>query len=112
MATSMVSKIIGRPTWQQAMLRISNPSKSIPFYTDVMGMTVIDTLDFPQWEFKLFFLTTLPKDMEYKLTPGTQEAHVCFMENILFICCDLFYSFILILFDFPFYTSKGLHVVH
>jgi len=92
MATSMVSKIIGRPTWQQAMLRISNPSKSIPFYTDVMGMTVIDTLDFPQWEFKLFFLTTLPKDMEYKLTPGTQEAHD-YMWSIEGTALELTYNY-------------------
>ena len=38
-------------------------------------MTVIDTLDFPQWKFKLYFLTTLPEGEEYKLTPGTQAAH-------------------------------------
>ena len=67
----------GRPTWQQTMLRISNPEKTIPFYTDVMGMTLIDTLDFPQYEFKLFFLTTLPEGESYDLIPGTQEAHVC-----------------------------------
>ncbi len=41
-----------------------------------MGMTVIDTLDFPQWKFKLFFLTTLPQGEEYTLVPGTKEAHV------------------------------------
>jgi len=65
----------GRPTWQQTMLRIADPEKSIPFYTDVMGMTLIDTLDFPQWNFKLFFLTTLPEGETYDLVPGTQEAH-------------------------------------
>lgn len=58
------------------MLRISNPAKTIPFYTDIMGMTLIDTLDFPQYKFKLFFLATLPIGGEsYTLTPGTQEAH-------------------------------------
>jgi len=72
---SKFAKVVGRPTWQQAMLRIADPKKSIPFYTEKMGMTVIDTLDFPQWSFKLFFLTTLPKGEEYKLTPGTKEAH-------------------------------------
>lgn len=92
-------------------LRIKDPKKSIPFYTDIMGemcssfadggsraavwssdlassfalesclecfragMTVIDTLDFPQWNFKLWFLTTLPEGETYKLTPGTKEAH-------------------------------------
>ncbi len=44
-----------------------------------MGMTLIDTLDFPQYEFKLFFLTTLEEDerKKFDLVPGTQEAHVC-----------------------------------
>mmetsp|Transcript_13850 Transcript_13850/g.26072 ORF Transcript_13850/g.26072 Transcript_13850/m.26072 type:complete len:386 (-) Transcript_13850:1138-2295(-) len=73
--TAHNSLVPGRPTWQQTMLRISDPKKSIPFYTDIMGMTLIDILDFPQWNFKLFFLTTLPEGEKYTLTPGTQEAH-------------------------------------
>jgi lactoylglutathione lyase len=72
---SQFAKVLGRPSWQQTMLRIADPKKSIPFYTETMGMTVIDTLDFPQWSFKLFFLTTLPDGEKYPLTPGTQEAH-------------------------------------
>jgi len=75
MTSTTAPKVPGRPTWQQTMLRISDPKKSIPFYTDLMGMTVIDTLDFPQWTFKLFFLATLPKGTKYDLIPGTQEAH-------------------------------------
>lgn len=57
------------------MLRIRDPSKSIPFYKDMMGMTLIDKLDFPQYTFSLYFLTTLPKGEKYDLIPGTQEAH-------------------------------------
>lgn len=72
---STFAKIVGRPTWQQTMLRIKDPAKSIPFYTNIMGMTLIDTLDFPQWSFKLFFVTTLPEGEKYGLTPGTKEAH-------------------------------------
>jgi len=65
----------GRPTWQQTMLRIADPSKSISFYTETMGMTLIDIFDFPQYKFSIYFLTTLPKGETYGLTPGTQEAH-------------------------------------
>ena len=72
---STFAAVVGRPTWQQTMLRIKDPKKSIPFYTDIMGMTIIDTLDFPQWNFKLWFLTTLPEGETYSLTPGTKEAH-------------------------------------
>ena len=76
MSTSSTPAIIpGRPTWQQTMLRIRDPAKSIPFYTDLLGFTLIDTFDFPQYNFSLYFLTTLPKGETYTLTPGTQEAH-------------------------------------
>lgn len=68
--------IPGRPTWQQTMLRIKDPERSLKFYCDNLGMTLMDTLDFPQYKFGLYFLTTLPKDAEaYSLTPGTQAAH-------------------------------------
>lgn len=74
------------------MLRIADPEKSIPFYTDIMGMTVIDTLDFPQWKFKLFFLTTLPEGETYDLVPGTQEAHD-YMWSIEGTALELTYNY-------------------
>lgn len=67
--------IPGRPTWHQTMLRIKDPSKSIPFY-EKLGFTVIDTMDFPQYKFSLYFLTTLPADgPPYPHQPGTKAAH-------------------------------------
>jgi lactoylglutathione lyase len=91
-ATATIKKVVGRPTWQQTMLRIKDPVKSIPFYTELMGMTVIDSLDFPQWSFKVFFLTTLKEGDEYTLTPGTQEAHD-FMWSIEGTCLELTYNY-------------------
>lgn len=73
MSTSNI--IPGRPAWQQSMLRISDADKSLKFYTEVMGMTLIDSFDFPQWKFSLYFVTTLPEGTEYTLKPGTQAAH-------------------------------------
>eukprot|EP00539_Tryblionella_compressa_P001126 CAMPEP_0178751402 /NCGR_PEP_ID=MMETSP0744-20121128/10510_1 /TAXON_ID=913974 /ORGANISM="Nitzschia punctata, Strain CCMP561" /LENGTH=283 /DNA_ID=CAMNT_0020405051 /DNA_START=1514 /DNA_END=2365 /DNA_ORIENTATION=+ len=32
-------------------------------------------MDFPQYKFSLYFLTTLPQGVDYTLTPGTKEAH-------------------------------------
>lgn len=55
------------------MLRIKDPQKSLAFYCDILGMTHIDTLDFPQYNFCLYFLTSLATP--YTLTPGTQAAH-------------------------------------
>lgn len=57
------------------MLRIKDPAKTLPFYTDLLGFTLIDKFDFPQWKFSLYFLTTLPQGETYDLIPGTKEAH-------------------------------------
>ncbi len=57
------------------MIRIADPAKSLPFYVDMLGMTLIDKFNFPQYNFSLYFLTTLPEGESYTLTPGTQAAH-------------------------------------
>lgn len=81
MRTEAMVMVPGRPTWQQTMLRIKDPAASLKFYRDTLGMTLIDTLDFPQYKFSLYFLATLPgsssssSSSSYTLTPGTQEAH-------------------------------------
>ena len=40
----------------QTMLRIKDPQRSIPFYRDVMGMTLLDRYDFPAMKFSLYFM--------------------------------------------------------
>jgi len=40
----------------QTMLRIRDPAKSVPFYRDILGMTLIERFDFSPMKFSLYFM--------------------------------------------------------
>ena len=42
--------------FNQTMVRIKEPERSLKFYRDVMGMTLLKKLDFPDMEFSLYFM--------------------------------------------------------
>ena len=53
------------------MLRIKDPKKSLDFYTRVLGLTLLQKLDFPAMKFSLYFLAyedknDIPKDKSEK----------------------------------------------
>ncbi|KAK3093851.1 hypothetical protein FSP39_021063 [Pinctada imbricata] len=65
--------------FQQTMMRIKNPKKSLEFYTQVMGMRLLKKLDFESMKFSLYFLgyvkaEDIPKD-------ENERTRFCFKEK-------------------------------
>ena len=50
----------------QTMLRIKDPERSVAFYENVLGMTLLDRFDFPDMAFSLYFMgyptSAIPED--------------------------------------------------
>jgi len=42
--------------FQQTMYRIKDPKKSLHFYSQILGMTLLKKLDFPAMKFSLYFM--------------------------------------------------------
>eukprot|EP00951_Prasinocladus_malaysianus_P011774 scaffold87184_cov42-Prasinocladus_malaysianus.AAC.1 len=53
------------------MMRVKDPKKSLEFYVDKLGMTLVSERHMDS--FSLYFLATLPEGME-KPDPSTPEA--------------------------------------
>ncbi|KAK7907591.1 hypothetical protein WMY93_016203 [Mugilogobius chulae] len=41
---------------QQTMLRVKDPARSLEFYTGILGMTLLQKIDFPTMRFTLYFV--------------------------------------------------------
>jgi len=47
---------------QQTMYRIKDPRRSLEFYTGVLGMRLLQKLDFPEMKFSLYFMGYEPAE--------------------------------------------------
>lgn len=43
------------------MLRVKNPEVSLDFYSRILGMKLLRSIDFADWKFSLYFLAFLPE---------------------------------------------------
>ncbi|MBR9872454.1 MAG: lactoylglutathione lyase [Gammaproteobacteria bacterium] len=55
--------------FNQTMLRIKDPERSLDFYSRVMGMRLVRKLDFPEMKFTLYFMAYLD-DAEAERVPA------------------------------------------
>lgn len=62
--------------FNQTMLRVRDPERSLDFYQNVLGMTLLRQLDFPDMQFTLFFLGYVtPEDEAIPQDPVERSAY-------------------------------------
>lgn len=62
--------------FNQTMIRIRNPEASISFYTNVLGFTLLNRVDFEEMRFSLYFLALLKAD---EILPADPDALMRFI---------------------------------
>lgn len=78
-------------SWQQTMLRIKDPTITVPFYENNFGFKLIHRYDFPQWKFSLYFLGIFPEGQELPI-PGT-KASEDFLWTMPGTCLELTHNY-------------------
>lgn len=62
--------------FNQTMMRIKDPQRTLDFYTRVMGMRLLRKLEFPAMEFTLYFLAIVP-DKQAGDVPADDAERTC-----------------------------------
>ena len=65
------------------MLRVKNPEISLDFYSRVLGMKLLRSVDFPDWKFSLYFLAFLPELSAIPSDEKEKSAFVAGREGVL-----------------------------
>lgn len=67
----------------QTMLRIRDPKRSLEFYQEVLGMTLLDKLDFAEMKFSLYFLAFLKEGEKIPQDPAERAQFIFARETTL-----------------------------
>ncbi len=67
----------------QTMLRVCDPSASLAFYQDVLGMTLLQKLDFGEMQFSLYFLAYLKEGEATPADPVERARFIFTRETTL-----------------------------
>jgi len=70
-------------TLNQTMLRIRDPRPSLAFYRDVLGMTLLQQLDFEEMRFSLYFLAYLSEGETIPEDPAERARFIFDRETTL-----------------------------
>ncbi len=67
----------------QTMLRVRDPDASLPFYRDVLGMTLLQRIDFDELRFTLYFLAYLGEGEVVPDEPAARARFIFSRETTL-----------------------------
>jgi len=68
------TEVVGKPSFQQTMLRVKDPKKSLEFYCEKLGCELVNELHFEQAKFSLYFLGTFAEGQKLPDDPKSPEA--------------------------------------
>ncbi|MDG2061875.1 MAG: lactoylglutathione lyase [SAR86 cluster bacterium] len=69
--------------FNQTMMRIKDPEKSLEFYVHTLGMSLLKKLDFSEMEFSLYFLGYLKKNEKVPQSPEERFSYVLNQKAML-----------------------------